>query len=218
MTISRHTQVDIRCSSEDWKGQALQRTIGLGKRTGFEPLMDLRYMGRYPVHVAPPGPARLPYCRWYSRRCQIGSSSETQYSHHPPDRQASCGSGLSSMSSHAWSLGCPLEACAERIGLLRWHIRKPIMFIACSRRASGRRSFRSCCRMGYTSRDQKLFSDCRVINLPSDLEFHLAFQDDDRFVGRMREILPPPSRWVDPEIATEPPRRPIGGNLFLVDA
>jgi hypothetical protein len=52
--------------------------------------------------------------------------------------------------------------------------------------------------MNCTSRDQKLFSDRRVMNLPSDLELHLAFQDDDQFVGCMREILPSPSRRVDP--------------------
>ena len=68
--------------------------------------------------------------------------------------------------------------------------------------------------MDCTSGDQKLLSDRRVTNLPSDLEFHLAFQDDDQFVGRMREILPSLSWLVGPEVATEPPFRPIGSNLF----
>jgi len=71
--------------------------------------------------------------------------------------------------------------------------------------------------MNGTSRDQKLLSDHWVTDLPSDLEFHLAFQHDDQFVGCMREIFPSPSRRVDPEVATEPPLRPIGGNLFPVD-
>jgi len=52
--------------------------------------------------------------------------------------------------------------------------------------------------MNGTSRDQKLFSDSTVTDLPCDLEFHLALQDDDQFVGRMREIFPSPSRRVDP--------------------
>ena len=71
--------------------------------------------------------------------------------------------------------------------------------------------------MNGTSRDQKLVSDRRVVNLPSYLELHLALQDDDQFVGRMSEIFPSPSWWVDPEVATEPPLRPIGDNLFPVD-
>src|SRR5208283_1184754 len=70
------------------------------------------------------------------------------------------------------------------------------------------------CRMNGTSRDQKLFSDRRVTDLPCDLELHLAFQDDDQFIGCMREILPSPPWRVDPEVATEPPLRPIGGNLL----
>jgi len=72
--------------------------------------------------------------------------------------------------------------------------------------------------MNGTGRDQKLVSDRRVTDLPCDLELHLAFQDDDQFVGRMREILPSPPWRVDPEVATEPPLRPIGCNLFPVDA
>ena len=56
--------------------------------------------------------------------------------------------------------------------------------------------------------DQKLVSDRRVTNLPSNLEFHLTFQDDYQLVGRMREILPSLSWRVDPEIATKPPASP----------
>jgi len=43
--------------------------------------------------------------------------------------------------------------------------------------------------------------------MPSDLELHLALQHNDQFVGRMREMLPSPSRRVDPEVATETPWR-----------
>jgi hypothetical protein len=68
--------------------------------------------------------------------------------------------------------------------------------------------------MDGTSGDQKLVSDRRVTNLPSDLEFHLTFQDDYQLVGCMCEILPSLSWRVDPEIATKPPFRPIGSNLF----
>jgi hypothetical protein len=71
--------------------------------------------------------------------------------------------------------------------------------------------------MDGTSGDQKLFSDRRVTNLPGDLKFHLAFQDDDQFVGGMSEVLPSASWRVGPEVATEPSLRPIGSNPFTVD-
>ncbi len=62
--------------------------------------------------------------------------------------------------------------------------------------------------MDGTSGDQQFLSDRRVTNLPSDLEFHLAFQDDDQFVGRMREVFPSLTWRVGPEVATEIPVSP----------
>lgn len=71
--------------------------------------------------------------------------------------------------------------------------------------------------MDGTGRDQKLLPDGRVADLLGDLELHLAFKDDDQFVGCMCEIFPPPSGWIDPEVATETTLRPGGGDLFPVD-
>src|SRR5262249_1245784 len=72
-------------------------------------------------------------------------------------------------------------------------------------------------RMDGAGRDQKLFPDLRVAEPADDLEVHLTLQDDDQLVSRMREVLPAPSGRVGPEVATEPPLRPCGGNLLTVD-
>jgi hypothetical protein len=72
--------------------------------------------------------------------------------------------------------------------------------------------------MNCTSGDQKLFSDFGMMDLTSDLEFHLAVQNSDQFIGRMGEILSTPSWKVGPEVATEAPLGPIGSNLFPVDS
>jgi hypothetical protein len=58
--------------------------------------------------------------------------------------------------------------------------------------------------MDCTCGDQKLGSDRRMTKLSTDLELHLAFQHDDRFVDGMREVHPSLTWPIDPEVATEP--------------
>jgi len=52
--------------------------------------------------------------------------------------------------------------------------------------------------MDGTGRDQDLLPYHRVTDPPSDLEFHLALQHNDQFLGRMREVLPSPPWRIDP--------------------
>ena len=69
---------------------------------------------------------------------------------------------------------------------------------ACSHKASEQCSPRCSVPNGRHRRGSELLADRRVADLPGDLEFHLPLQHDDKFIGRMREILPTLSGRVGP--------------------
>jgi hypothetical protein len=72
--------------------------------------------------------------------------------------------------------------------------------------------------MDGTGRDQEFLPDLGVADPPRDLELHLALQHEDKFIGRMGEILPSLSGFVDPEVAPEATFSPISLDLFAINA
>ncbi len=52
------------------------------------------------------------------------------------------------------------------------------------------------------------------MHLAFQLELHVTFENDDQFVGGVREVFPSLAGGIGPEIATETTCRPVGSNSF----
>jgi hypothetical protein len=67
-----------------------------------------------------------------------------------------------------------------------------------------------------TCRDQQLLADLRVMDLASDLEFHLTFQHNDQLIRAVRKVFPRLARRVRPKVAAEPTGCPVVGHLIAI--